>query len=93
MVVSSFPGTGPSAAGLYTGSAGASQQGGFPPLPPLLSADYSAGFLAHLLHQMCMACTLLLTLSMLCIFVLYPILLCVLPKTFEVPISGIPAKF
>lgn len=29
----------------------------------------------------------------LCIFMLYPILLCVLPRTFEVPISGISAKF
>ena len=29
----------------------------------------------------------------LCIFTLYPILLCVLSRMFEVPISGIPAKF
>lgn len=29
----------------------------------------------------------------LCAFTLYPILLCVLPRTFEVPISGVPAKF
>lgn len=28
-----------------------------------------------------------------CIVRLYPILLCVLPRTFKVPISGIPAKF
>lgn len=29
----------------------------------------------------------------LCTFTLYPILLCVLPRMFEVPISGVPAKF
>lgn len=64
--------------------------------PLILAAEYFAIILAHLLHQTraypvrCFSRTLSLCALH---FYIMSHLLCVLPRTFEVPISGIPAKF
>lgn len=66
------------------------------PFPLILSADYFAIILAHLLHQTRAypVCCFSHTLSLRALhFYIISHLLCVLPGTFKVPISGIPAKF